>query len=97
MGMRRAQHMQPQCAVFRLVVDEMALPGEKSLVFEALGRQPRAETQVRRQNIHRASLDGGPYGRAARTLPENPMRANRVAAGQNGRNCISNIVTMRVL
>ena len=33
MGMRRAQHMQPQRAVIRFVVDELPFPGEQSLIF----------------------------------------------------------------
>ena len=48
--------MQPQRAVFRLVVDEKALPGEKSLVLEALGREASAETQITGQNVHQEVL-----------------------------------------
>ena len=36
--------MEPQRAVVRLVVDELPLPGEQSLVFQALDRLARTET-----------------------------------------------------
>ena len=36
--MRRAQHVKPQRALLRLVVDELPLPGEQSLVFQTLDR-----------------------------------------------------------
>ena len=63
MGMRRAQHMQPQRAVFRLVVDELPLPGEKPLVFETLDGLARAEAHIAGKNVHqlvlRVSFDFG--------------------------------------
>ncbi len=43
-GVRRAQHMQPQRALLRLVVDELSLPGEQPLVFQTLDRLARTET-----------------------------------------------------
>src|SRR3954447_18729304 len=52
MRMRRAQHMQPQRALFRLVVDELPLPGEKSLVFKTLDRLARTETHIAGKNVH---------------------------------------------
>ena len=55
-GMRRAQHMQPQRAVFRLVVDELPLPGEQSLVFKTLDRLARTETQIAGKNVHQFVL-----------------------------------------
>jgi hypothetical protein len=42
--MRRAQHVEPQRAIFRLVVDEMALAGEQPLVLQTLDRLARTET-----------------------------------------------------
>ena len=58
MGMRRAQHMQPQRAVFRLVVDELPLPGQQPLVFETLDRLARTETHIAGKNIHQLVLRG---------------------------------------
>ncbi|MGY3369148.1 hypothetical protein ACVWZL_006273 [Bradyrhizobium sp. GM2.4] len=52
MGMRRAQQVQPQRAIFRLVVDELPLPGEQSLVFQTLDGLPRSETQIAGKNVH---------------------------------------------
>jgi hypothetical protein len=52
MRMRRAQHIEPQRAVFRLVVDEMSLPGEQPLIFQTLDRLSRAKTQIAGKNIH---------------------------------------------
>src|SRR3954454_3011158 len=52
MRMRRAQHMQPQRAIFGLVVDELPLPGEKSLVFKTLHRLARTETHIAGKNVH---------------------------------------------
>ena len=56
MRMRRAQHMQPQRAVFRLVVDELPLPGEQPLIFQTLDRLSRAETHVAGKNVHQFVL-----------------------------------------
>src|SRR5437879_5223631 len=56
MRMRRAQHMQPQRAIFRLVVDELPLPGEKSLVFKSLDRLARTKTHIAGKNIHQFVL-----------------------------------------
>ncbi len=56
MRMRRAQHMQPQRALFRLVVDELPLPGEKSLVFKTLDRLARTKTHIAGKNIHQVVL-----------------------------------------
>ena len=53
---RRAQHVQPQRAVVRLVVDELAHPRQQATVFEALDGQTRAEAHIAGQNIHRMSL-----------------------------------------
>ena len=36
--------MEPQRAIVRFVVDELALPGEQSLVFQALDRLARTKT-----------------------------------------------------
>ena len=55
-GMRRAQHMQPQRAVFRLVVDELPLPGEQPLVFKTLDRLARTETHIAGKNVHQFVL-----------------------------------------
>ncbi|OIQ66678.1 hypothetical protein GALL_517500 [mine drainage metagenome] len=55
-GMRRTQHMQPQRAVFRLVVDELTLPGEEPLVLKALDRLARAETHIAGKNVHKLVL-----------------------------------------
>jgi hypothetical protein len=52
--MRREQHMQPQRTVFRLVVDEMPLPGQEPLVLETLDRLARTETHTSGKNIHQA-------------------------------------------
>ncbi len=52
MGMRRTQHMQPQRALFRLVVDELPLPGEKPLVLKALDGLARTETHITGKNVH---------------------------------------------
>ena len=46
MGMRRTQHMQPQRAIFGLVVDELPLPGEQPLIFETLDRLARTKTHI---------------------------------------------------
>ena len=56
MGMRRAQHMQPQRAVFRPVVDELSLPGQQPLVFEPLDGLARTETHIAGKNIHQFVL-----------------------------------------
>ena len=56
MGMRRAQHIQPQRAVFRLVVDELPLPGQKPLVFKTLDRLACTETHIAGKNIHQFVL-----------------------------------------
>src|ERR1700680_3546302 len=48
--------MQPQRAVFRPVVDERPLPGEKSLVFETLDGLTRPETHIAGKNIHQFVL-----------------------------------------
>jgi hypothetical protein len=44
--------MQPQRTIFRLVVDELPLPGQKPLVFETLDRLARAEAHVTGKNVH---------------------------------------------
>ncbi|MHC2655725.1 hypothetical protein ACVMHY_008304 [Bradyrhizobium barranii subsp. barranii] len=51
-GVRRAQHMQPQRALLRLVVDELTLPGEQPLVFQTLDGLARSETQIAGKNVH---------------------------------------------
>ncbi|MGY3470411.1 hypothetical protein ACVW0I_007282 [Bradyrhizobium sp. LM6.11] len=51
-GVRRAQQVQPQRALFRLVVDELPLPGEQPLVFQTLDGLPRSETQIAGKNVH---------------------------------------------
>ena len=56
MGMRRAQHMQPQRTVLGLVVDELPLPGEKSLVLKTLDRLARTETHIAGKNVHQFVL-----------------------------------------
>ena len=48
--------MQPQRAVFRLVVDELPLPGEQPLVFQTLDGLARTETHVAGKNIHQFVL-----------------------------------------
>src|ERR1700740_83860 len=48
--------MQPQRAVFRLVVDEQPLPGQKSLVFKTLDGLARTETHIAGKNIHQFVL-----------------------------------------
>ncbi len=49
--------MQPQRAVLRLVVDELTLPGEKSLIFKTLDRQARTETHIAGKNVHQFVLE----------------------------------------
>src|SRR6266403_862033 len=44
--------MQPQRAVFRSVVDELPLPGEKSLVFKSPDGLACTETHIAGKNIH---------------------------------------------
>ena len=56
MRMRRAQHVQPQCPVFRLVVDELPLPGEQPLVFQTLDGLARTEPQIAGKNVHQFVL-----------------------------------------
>ncbi|MEY9566784.1 hypothetical protein ABH978_002623 [Bradyrhizobium ottawaense] len=51
-GMRRAQDVEPQGAVARLVVDELPLPGQQPLVFQTLDGLPRSETQIAGKNVH---------------------------------------------
>ena len=48
--------MQPQRAVLRLVVDELPLPGEQSLVFQTLDRLARTKTHIAGKNIHQFVL-----------------------------------------
>src|ERR1700722_12285094 len=48
--------MQPQRAVFRLVVDELPGPGEKSLVFKPFDRLARTETHIAGKNVHSTVL-----------------------------------------
>ena len=55
-GMRRAQHIEPQRALLRLVVDELPLPGEQSLVFQTLDRLARTETHIAGKNVHQFVL-----------------------------------------
>ncbi len=55
-GMRRAQHVQPQRAVFRLVVDEQPLPGEQPLVFKTLDGLARTKTHIAGKNVHQLVL-----------------------------------------
>jgi hypothetical protein len=52
MRMRRAQHMEPERAVLRLVVDERSLPREQPLVFQTLDGLARAKTQIAGKNVH---------------------------------------------
>jgi hypothetical protein len=58
MRMRRSQHIEPERAVLRLVVDELSLPGEQPLIFQALDRLSRTKTQIAGKNIHQF----GPLG-----------------------------------
>jgi hypothetical protein len=51
-GMGRAQHMQPQRALLRPVVDELSLPGEQSLIFQTLDWLARTKTQITGKNVH---------------------------------------------
>lgn len=51
-GVRRAQQVQPQRALFRLVVDELPHPGEQPLIFQTLDGLPRSETQIAGKNVH---------------------------------------------
>ncbi len=55
-GVRRTQHVQPQRAVVRLVVDELPLPGEQPLVFQTLDRLARTKTQIAGKNVHQFVL-----------------------------------------
>ena len=55
-GMRRAQHIEPQRALLRLVVDELPLPGEQSLVFQTLDRLARTKTHIAGKNVHQFVL-----------------------------------------
>jgi hypothetical protein len=50
------QHVKPERAVVRLVVDELPLPGEQSLVFQTLDRLARTETQIAGKNVHQFVL-----------------------------------------
>ncbi|MGY4306294.1 hypothetical protein ACVIJ6_003537 [Bradyrhizobium sp. USDA 4369] len=56
MRMRRAQHVKPQRAVIRLVVDELPLPGEQPLILQALDGLPRAEPHIVGKNVHSSVL-----------------------------------------
>ena len=49
MGVWRAQHVEPERAVFRLVVDEPSLPGEQSLIFQALDGLARRNANCREE------------------------------------------------
>ncbi|MGY4315475.1 hypothetical protein ACVWW1_004802 [Bradyrhizobium sp. JR3.5] len=62
MGMRRAQHVQPERAVLWLVVDEMPLPGEQPLVFQTLDRLAHTKTHIAGKNVHRRVLDFRNFG-----------------------------------
>src|SRR6185437_1680449 len=42
--------------VFRLVVDELPLPGEQPLVFKTLDRLARTKTQIAGKNVHQFVL-----------------------------------------
>jgi len=55
-GMGRAQHIEPQRAFLGLVVDELPLPGEQSLVFQALDRLARTKTHIAGKNVHQFVL-----------------------------------------
>ena len=55
-GMGRAQQMEPQRALLRLVVDELPLPGEQSLVFQTLDRLARTKTHIAGKNVHQFVL-----------------------------------------
>ncbi len=57
-GMRRAQHVQPQRAIGRLVVDELPLPGQQPLVFQTLDGLARSETQIAGKNVHSVGSSG---------------------------------------
>ena len=48
--------MQPQRAIFRLVVDEMAGPGQQPLVFKPLDGLARTETHIAGKNVHSSVL-----------------------------------------
>ena len=54
--MRRAQHIKPQRAVFRFVVDELSLAGQQPLVFKTLDRLAGAEAHIAGQNVHQFVL-----------------------------------------
>jgi hypothetical protein len=54
--MGRAQHVEPQRALLRLVVDELPLPGEQSLVFQTLDRLARTKTHIAGKNVHQFVL-----------------------------------------
>src|SRR5438034_7352741 len=54
--MGRAQHMKPQRAFLGLVVDELPLPGEQSLVFQTLDRLARTKTHIAGKNVHQFVL-----------------------------------------
>lgn len=65
MRVRRAQHVQPQRAVLRLVVDELPLPGEQPQVFQTLDGLARSETQIAGKNVHSALVLKRPSNAAA--------------------------------
>jgi hypothetical protein len=48
--------MQPQRTLLGLVVDELTLPGEKSLVLKTFDRLARTETHIAGKNIHQFVL-----------------------------------------
>ncbi|MGX1424150.1 hypothetical protein AB7M59_004585 [Bradyrhizobium elkanii] len=53
---RRAQHVQPERAVLRLVVDEMPLPGDQPLVLQTLDWLARTKTHIAGKNVHQRVL-----------------------------------------
>src|SRR5438128_6646268 len=54
--MRRAQHVQPQRALLRFVVDELPLPGQQPLVFQTLDRLALTKTHIAGKNVHQFVL-----------------------------------------
>src|ERR1700716_3018567 len=88
MRMRRAQHMQPQRAIFRLVVDELPLPGEKSLVFKTLDTLARTETHIAGKNIHQFVLVSCPIGRVLADFWLETTRPVRHSPRRNTRSVI---------
>jgi hypothetical protein len=59
------EQVQPQGALFRLVVDELPLPGQQPPVFQTLDRLARTETHIAGENVHSVCPSSFLFGLAA--------------------------------